>query len=98
MTVQLFGTSTFMINLMVFVALTRLSIPLEIIPSSFPTAFHQLSLSPTINKVSIVSFLSCLLWMWKAYVNLNKWLATRCCDIWVSKFSPRLRGERINRC
>ena len=60
-TVRPFGTFSFMINSIVLFALTRLSIPLEILPSSFPTAFRQVLLSPPINKVSIVYFLTCLL-------------------------------------
>ena len=51
-----FGTYSFMINYIVFVALTRLWIPLASIPISFPTAFHQVLLSTPINKVYIVSF------------------------------------------
>ena len=42
-TVRPFGTFSFMINSIVLFALTRLSIPLEILLSSFPTAFRQCS-------------------------------------------------------
>ena len=49
-TVRPFGTFSFMINSIVLFALTRLSIPLEILPSSFPTAFCQVSLSPPLIK------------------------------------------------
>ena len=55
-TVRPFGTYSFLIKYIVLVSLTRLSIPLEILPSSFPTAFHQVSLSPPIHKVSIAQF------------------------------------------
>ena len=50
------GTSYFMIHYIVLVACTWLSIPLESIPGSFPTAFHQVSLSFTNNKVSAAFF------------------------------------------
>ena len=73
-TVRLFGTYSFLINYIVLVALTRLWIPLARLPISFPTAFHQVSLSPPINKVSIVYFLPFLLKMWKSCSNLNIWL------------------------
>ena len=63
-TVRPFGTSSFLINSIVFVALTRSQIPLKSLPSSFQTALRQVSLSPPINKVSIVSFLPCLFYIW----------------------------------
>ena len=50
------GTFSFLMNYILLVALTRFSIPLASIPSSFPTDFQQVSLSPPINRLSIVSF------------------------------------------
>ena len=55
-TVGPLGTSSFLINYIVLVSHTRLSIPLASLPISFPTDFHQVLLSPPIHKVSIVSF------------------------------------------
>ena len=51
----------FMIIYILFVGLTWLSILLASLPSSFPTAFQQVSLAPPINKVYIVPFLPCFL-------------------------------------
>ena len=53
-TMQPFGTSSFLISYILFVDLIQLSIPLTSLPSSFPTAFCHVSLSPSINKMSIV--------------------------------------------
>ena len=36
--------------------------------------------------------------MWKACGNFNKWLEKRCCDAWMQKFVPTLRGEQCHRC
>ena len=89
---------SFLMNSILLVALTRLSIPLASLPSPFPTYFHQVLLSPPINRVSIVYFPPCLLYMWKACGNLNRLLATRCCAAWVRKFFPNWCGERHKRC
>ena len=80
------------------VSLTWLSIPLSGLPSSFPIAFHKLLLSCPINKVSIVSFLPWLFYMWNPCSNLNKWLETRYCATWMHKFVPKLNRERRNWC
>ena len=71
MTVQPLGNSTFLINPMVFVAITWFSISLASLLIQFPTAFHQLSLSPRIDKVYIVCILLCLFYMWKTCGNLK---------------------------
>ena len=36
--------------------------------------------------------------MWKACGNLNRLLATRCCDAWVRKFCLKLSRERRKQC
>ena len=97
MTVLTFGTSSFLTNSILFFSLTQLSIPLAIPPGLFPKYFHQVLLSSPINKVSIVSFCPCLLYMWQACVNLKIWLATRSWAAWVRKSFPTLRRDRRNR-
>ena len=61
MTVRPVVTSYFLIKSIVLVDRTWLSIPLESLPSSFTTNFHQVSQSFTNNKVSTVSSPPCLL-------------------------------------
>ena len=53
MDVQPLGTSTFLINWIVFVDITWLLIQLVSLPSSFPTAFRQVSMLPPTNNVYI---------------------------------------------
>ena len=97
-TVRHVGTSSFLINHIVLVACTRLSILLVSLPSSLPTAFHQVPLSLPNNEVSIVSFRPCLLQMWETCGKLKRLLATRCWATWVRIFFLKLRGGRRKQC
>ena len=73
-TVWNLGTSSFLINYIVLVTLLWLSIPLASIRSSFPTAFHQVSLSSPINKVYIAFFKSnCCRCGKQAVILINGW-------------------------
>ena len=80
MTVQPLGTSPFLINSMLFLALTPLSVLLASLTSLFPSAFHKVSLSPHINKVSIFYFLPYLSYICKSCDSFNKFLATKSCS------------------
>ena len=92
------GTSFFLMNLKVFFALSWFSFWLVILPSSSPTTFRQVSMLLPTNKVSIVSFLTCLLYIWKVCINFNKWRATRWCAYWVRKLLPILHGKQRGWC
>ena len=60
-TMKHLGNCQFLINSMVFAAFNLFPIPAESLQRLFTTAFHHVSLLPSINKVSIVSLLPWLL-------------------------------------
>ena len=63
-TVRPVGNSSFLVNYIMLVARTQLSIPLASLTSSFSKDLHHVSISFPNNKLSIVSFPPCLFYTW----------------------------------